>query len=95
MRVPDGGVGVDVAALLAHQVPQVGEPEEDEEGDVAPPDHGVAEQVDAVVLAGEVLLGLRHQSAHFRHLFAHSDFREYDILDKDILEGVIETFRRW
>ena len=42
-------------ALLPHQVPHVGEAEEQEEDDVAPPDDGVAEEVDAVVLPGEVL----------------------------------------
>ena len=42
-------------ALLPHQVPHVGEAEEQEEDDVAPPDDGVAEEVDAVVLPREVL----------------------------------------
>ena len=42
-------------ALLPHQVPHVGEAEEQEEDDVAPPDDGVAEEVDSVVLPREVL----------------------------------------
>ena len=44
-----------MAALLPHQVPHVGQAEEKEEDDVSPPDDGVAEEVDAVVLAREVL----------------------------------------
>ena len=52
------GVPVELAlaaALLAHQNDQLDRQIDGEKGDVRPPDDRVAEQVDAIVVAGEEL----------------------------------------